>query len=400
MGYLMKSIRKTRQLGGILLVSGTTIGAGMLALPVLTGIAGFWPSVLLFAFYWAMSLCTALLMLEVNLWFNKPVNLISMSRYTLGRTGEIVSWGVYLLLLYSLTAAYLAGSGPMVSQLVFSTTGYDMPAWAESLPFLAIFGSFIYLGTRSVDYVNRALMIGLVITYILLLSFSSSHMDMSLLDRVDPNYLWAAIPVVVTSFGFHIIIPSLSTYLDRNVRVLRRVIVMGSIVPLLVYLLWEFIILGIVPVEDLRLTLDLGEGATQPLSQILQNPWIATWATLFSFFAIVTSFLGVGLSLSHFLSDGFKIKQTMSGKMLSALLTFGIPLLFVLFYPRGFIVALEYAGIFVAILLGILPILMVWRGRKVHEGDAPYTVWGGKGLLAVMLLAFCAVFIIVFKELL
>ena len=37
-----------RLLGGILLVAGTAIGAGMLALPVSTGLAGFYPSLFLF----------------------------------------------------------------------------------------------------------------------------------------------------------------------------------------------------------------------------------------------------------------------------------------------------------------------------------------------------------------
>lgn len=37
-----------RLIGGILLVAGTTIGAGMLALPIVTGFAGFWPSIALF----------------------------------------------------------------------------------------------------------------------------------------------------------------------------------------------------------------------------------------------------------------------------------------------------------------------------------------------------------------
>ena len=38
----------TKIIGGTLLVAGTAIGAGMLALPVLTGMAGFVPSLFLF----------------------------------------------------------------------------------------------------------------------------------------------------------------------------------------------------------------------------------------------------------------------------------------------------------------------------------------------------------------
>ena len=58
-----------KTLGAILLVSGTTIGAAMLALPVVTGLAGFIPTALLFILFWAFMLFTAFLILEVNLWF-------------------------------------------------------------------------------------------------------------------------------------------------------------------------------------------------------------------------------------------------------------------------------------------------------------------------------------------
>ena len=82
-------------IGGVLLVAGTTIGAGMLALPVVTGLAGFYPSVALFLAYWLFLTFTAFLMLEVSLWLPPQANLISMARHTLGRWGEAVSWALY-----------------------------------------------------------------------------------------------------------------------------------------------------------------------------------------------------------------------------------------------------------------------------------------------------------------
>src|SRR5262249_25529186 len=155
----------SKLLGGILLVSGTTIGAGMLALPTVTGFAGFFPTVALFVAFWIYMTYTAFLMLEVNFWMGSQTNLISMARKTLGKWGEAVSWITYLFLLYSLTTAYVAGSGPIVIDLVESLTGYALPVWAGSIPLLLIFGYFVYKGTRSVDYVNRLLMAGLVIAY-------------------------------------------------------------------------------------------------------------------------------------------------------------------------------------------------------------------------------------------
>ena len=66
--------------------------------------------------------------------------------------------------------------------------------------------------------------------------------------------------------------------------------------------------------------------------------------------------------------DGFRIKSTHSGKFTTCLLTFVPPLFFVYFFPKGFSFALQFAAIFVMILLAIMPALMVWRLKEKSRG--------------------------------
>ena len=47
-------------------------------------------------------------------------------------------------------------------------------------------------------------------------------------------------------------------------------------------------------------------------------------------------------------------------------------------------VALGYAGVFVAILYGILPVLMVWHGRYIEKKKQAFRVFGGKALLLII----------------
>ncbi len=49
-------------IGGILLVAGTTIGAGMLAIPLVTATAGFLPAFIITFFVWLFMLLTGLLL--------------------------------------------------------------------------------------------------------------------------------------------------------------------------------------------------------------------------------------------------------------------------------------------------------------------------------------------------
>lgn len=381
----------SKLLGGILLVSGTTIGAGMLALPVSTGMAGFFPSILLFFLYWIYMTYTALLMLEVNLWVGEGTNLISMVKLTLGKWGQAVSWLLYLFLLYSLTTAYIAGSGPIVIDVIQALTGVLLPEWSGAIPLLLIFGYFVYKGTRSVDHVNRLLMLGLVVAYALMVIFLTPHVNSTLLMHIDWKYIWMGISVVATSFGFHIIIPSLVTYLDRDVVKLKKVIFIGSLIPLIVYISWVFLALGIIPIEGEHGILQgyiKGSNGAHLLTAFLGHSAIAMVARFFSFFAIVTSFLGVSLSLSDFLADGLKIQKTRLGRSALYCLTFIPPLLITLTDPRAFLSALEYAGAFgVVTLLGLFPALMAWSGRyhKRISVEAPFRMPGGKPALLLVI---------------
>lgn len=364
-------VRTDRFWGGVLLVAGTSIGAGMLVLPVSTGFSGFVPSFLLLFLCWLFMLVTAFLFLEVNLSIKGQINLVTMASVTLGNPGKIFSWVIYLLLLYSLTAAYIAASSSMFLSVLNYIFTADLPSWVGPFPLLLFFGFIIYLGTKTIDHLNRVLMLGLVITYLILIFFLPSHVQYDLLKRVDWNASIISIPLIITSFGFHIIIPTLTNYLHHRPSQLRWMLVVGSAIPFIVYSLWEFLALGTVPLigeESLVNAYEKGESVGIPLTYWVKNSSFALAIPFFSFFAVITSFLGVTTSLSDFLRDGFKLKNTGSGKVIACILTFIPPLVFVLTDPRGFYVALEYAGAFVALLLGVLPALMAWRLYKSFYG--------------------------------
>ena len=384
-------IKSNKLLGSILLISGTTIGAGMLGLPVVTGFAGFFPTLALLFFFWLYMLFTAFLYLEANLAIKGNINLVTMAEHTLGVWGKTIAWVFYLLLLYSLTAAYMAGSAPLFTEAIKYFTGYTIASWAGPLPLVIIFGIFIYLGSGATDYVNRILMFGLIAAYFILAILLPSHTDINLLKHIDNKAVLVSFPLILTAFGFHIIIPTLTNYMRHDEKKMKLALIIGSIIPFVIYVLWEFLILGTVKLSGANSLSQMyieGQGSTGPLINTLINvlkmPWVATIANIFSFCAIITSFIGVTLSLTDFLTDGFKIKRNKKGRLIACLLTFLPPLIFVYGYQRVFLQALQYAGIFVAILLCILPALMVWRLPKPKFYK---TFWGRTLLTLVIIIA-------------
>ena len=375
----------SKPLGASLLVAGTQIGAGMLALPIATAAAGFWMTCGLFLVAFLFMLLSLFLLLEVNLWSHKiSANIITMAKEHLGVVGLVVAWISFLLLLYSVAAAYISGGGSLLAEALNAGLKTKVTPQHGIICFLIIFGFFVVFGTRAVDSVNRILMVGLIAAFAFLLTFTTPHIEVSRFEGGHPVYLWAAAPVVILSFTSHIIVPSLRTYLAGDLSHLKYALFWGSVIPLAFYLLWECIIVGALPstgAMSLQAIASLDypiAGITEALGKLYRIPAITLVVGFFSFFALVTSFFGVSLSLFDFLADGFNIRKNVLGKIALVLLMYLPPLFFVLFYPSGFLLAVGYAGVFVAILYGILPSIMIWKGRYIEKQEGPFRLFGGK----------------------
>lgn len=386
-------------IGGMLLVVGTSIGAGMLALPVATATLGF-PGACAFLFLvWALMTYSALLILEVNLWLPRKTNLISMSQATLGFPGQAIAWVTYLMLLYSLLAAYISGGSDILHHLSWAAN-LNTSEKVDAFLFTGVIAFIVYRGISAVDHTNRYLMITKLVSLFALVICVVPFVEAQKLMRSHVTFSMAAIIIMVTSFGFGTIVPSLRVYYEDDVKALRKVILIGSFIPLVCYILWVWAIHGVLPEIGENGLLDiLHRGHTtsalvQSLSNELSNAWITTFADIFTSFSVATSFLGVSLGLSDFLSDGFKMPKVGKKKLIIFALTFLPPLLIVWVNPNIFLKGLDYAGTCCAILLMLLPALMAWRGRYHKKIAKGYRVAGGRVVLLLIIMA--AVLLILF----
>lgn len=344
-------------------------------------------------------LVSAFFFLDVNMSIDGEPNLITMAEKTLGNWAKVITWIFYLLLLYSLIAAYIAASAPIFKMVIEEVLGMSIPSWIGPFVLPLVFGWFIYLGTLGVDWINKILMVGLCVSYILLIFLVPSHLKYQLLQHHDFKLSLVGIAIITTSFGYHVIIPSLTTYMNHDIKHLRWTLIVGSLLPLVVYILWQLLVLGTVSIggeNGLSAAWQKGLAATEPLSKVVHSKLLKSGAMFFSFFAVLTSFLGVSLSLSDFLTDGFKLKKTWEGRLIACALTFIPPVIFVFSSKRGFVVALEYAGAFVAILLIFLPAAMALKikTKKFYQTKkAKFLIW------AVILYSVLIVFINIAQQL-
>lgn len=369
-------------LGGTLLIAGTTIGGGMLALPVLTSVAGFWPSIVLYFFCWVLMACTGLLFLELSQWFPYGANIISMAQTTLGKPGKLFAWAVYLFLFYSLCVAYIVGCGNILSSV------FSIPDWAGPLLFVLLFGPLLSLSNSIVGKLNIYLILGLAFSYLAFVALGLRYVNLSFLSKMDWSQSMRVLPIAFTSFAYQGTVPTLINYLHHDVPRVRKSILIGSFIPFIAYFIWQVLIMGIVPIEGSGGLLDAlskGQNAIQPLANFIHNPVVFQIGQFFAFFALATSFLGVTLGLRDFLADGLKIKETRKRNPLFSFGVLVIPLAIAFFYPHIFLTALDYAGGFgTALLLGLLPIVMVWIKRNQDPVKHAPQVSGGNVVLGVL----------------
>ncbi|NGX57764.1 MAG: Tyrosine-specific transport protein, partial [Chlamydiae bacterium] len=364
------------------------MGAGMLAIPLVTGISGFFPAMLINIICWLFMTATGLLFLEATLWMPDGSNVLSMAGRFLGPLGKLLGGVFFLFLYYCLMISYIAGGAPLLTDAIRNILMLDISIELGYVIYTLLLAGVVATGAWLVDRVNWILMTGLILAFFLLIGFGASD--------VNPDFLlhkrWAlsffAAPILFSAYGFHNIVPSLSTYLKRNRRHLRIAVITGTTLPFIVYSAWQWLIIGSVPLDQLQIASSQGVPASRILAEVTGTVWVGQIALFFGFFAIVTSLLGVSLSMVDFLGDGFHVKKRTGLLRLGlVILVFGPPAVVAFNYPMIFVEALGIAGgIGEAFLNGLLPIAMVWIGRYHMKLEGRHLLFGGRGLLSFLLI--------------
>lgn len=353
----------TKIFNSALLILGTTLGAGMLGFPITSGLGGLLPALGLFISFFAIMILSALMILDVNLAIPGKSHMIKMVEHSLGTKAKWWCSVCYLILLYCLTAAYLLGLAPLCkSAMMELIPPLALPEVFFSLLLSLLFSILLYGGIHSINKINYFLNAGLMLGYFALIIFLPPYVQWENLLHFDMPAALYSIPVIATSFGYQVLIPSIADYLNHDRKSIIMSILIGSSSSLMIYLLWETLLLGVLPIDTIAATFAQKALVTVPLKTIIKQPLLEFTSVLFSFFAIITSLIGVSLSLSDFILEGLPTTLALTKRKKLALgLTFLPPLLFSFFFPRGFYLALEYVGTLALVILLVIPISMILK---------------------------------------
>jgi len=370
-----------RIVGATLLIAGTTIGAGMLALPMASAHLRFGKSVILLFSLWVYMLLAAIVHVEISK--GKGDSLAKIAGRRLGSIGKYLAGGSFLLLFWSLLSAYISGGSSIVQK--------EIGGFPPLIAFLytLLFGVFLAPRTKAVDYMNRFLFLIKCTVFVFMVAGLFPFINAVYLtgtETTPPSVLFSAIPIFFTSFGFHGSLPGLIEYLHGNKKRIYFSIGVGSLIPLLVYVIWQTVTLGILG-SNFGFGGDVGLFIAE-LTSKTGHPYLGLLANLFAFLAIATSFLGVTLGVFHYISEWFpkKEKEVFSASGKALLITFAVPLTFSLFYPKGFLFALGFAAIFLSLLAVVIPSLIAIREKglsPLYKGFILFMLATGLGVIGI-----------------
>ncbi|KAK9835560.1 hypothetical protein WJX74_002929 [Apatococcus lobatus] len=359
------------------LVAGTTVGAGILALPYSTQEAGFTASSAALTFAAVYNILTGLLIAEVSVntmcqLGRGSTSIKTMAERTLGKAGANVTSASYIFLHYAMLSAYTARGGEIVGDWT------HLPKAAMSIVFVGSLGLLCYKASpKLLDNFNSTLVIAILVCFGALLVSAGGNIEPTALSKAN----WSALPDTVPTLSlvcvYQNVVPVIASNLEGDIQKVRVAVCTGIAIPWVMFLAWDAAILGNLGNPHLQ-ELMRSSGATDPLDLLTKSdPVVGPLIQFFSFAALTTSLIGFTLGLVDFVGDLLPIPSEKS-RLYSYMASLLPPVFFGIAFPGAFFAALDVAGTYgVLLLFGVIPAAMAWSERYGETTLSRERVVGG-----------------------
>ena len=349
----------------------TIIGAGVLGLPYVFAQSGF-----LIGAFWLIFL--GVVMTFLNLWIGeitlRTKKIHQLTGYTekyLGKTAKKIMLIAIILGVYSALLAYLIGEGQSLSRLIFGNTSY---AFLFGLVFWGVMAILLQGGLSRL----KSLEFWSVIFILAALFFSFLFLlpDVNKENIVQTNFTNVFMPFGIVLFallGFNSV-PELTREIGKDRKMLKKVIIVGSLIPIVSYLVFSFVVVGVL------------NGSVSEVSTISFSGLFGKLLVLLGIFTMMTSFFVLSFALrDSFIFDFNKKKSSFLYVSIVPLLLY---LLVSFFDLAGFVRILGLGGVISGGLTGILILLMIRKAQIKGDVKPEYSIPINWFIITVLTLIF------------
>jgi len=355
---------------------GTIVGAGILGIPYVVAKAGLLYGLLLILTIGIGFIFLNLFAGEFILRTKEQHQLTGYAEKYLGKKGKMVMAFSLIFSIYGALTAYLIGEGATINSIITTLFGkgsginiFSLPAeLIYSLLFFVVAFLIIFHGIKAAGKTELILISLLTLVVIFISIFSYNKVNYNNFSLFNPAYFFMPYGIIIFAFLASPAIPEVQEVLGKNKKLMKRTIIIGSIIPIVLYLLFAFSVSLVVGLGNFELLQPNERIATIALS-LYSHPFLGVAANLLAVLAMFTSFLTLGIALIEVYHYDYKLPLS-----LSMLLTFSLPLLIVIFNLTSFIIILGLTGAIAGGLDGIMIILMYWKSKVLGNRKPEYTL--------------------------
>jgi len=333
----------------VAILSGTIIGGGLFSLPFIASKVGIFVILGYFLVLGALVILVHLFFGELAMATPDYKRLPGFAKIYLGKWGERTAFISTILGLFGAILAYLILGGEFLKELLSPIFGGSLTLY--TLFYFIVGTGIIYFGIRAIAKVEFW---GLILFFLILIAIFSQSQNFLQIKNLFPSpdwgYLFLPYGAVLFSLWGAALIPEAEEMLGQKKSSLKKIIPIAILIPILVYLLFIFLILGISGHQTTP-------SALTGLRDFLR-PAIFRLGLFFGVLTTFTSFIALGLTLKKVFWYDLKIRKNLAG-----LLTCFFPLLLFLIGVKSFIPVISVVG---GVMLGIDGILILLMYRKIR----------------------------------
>ncbi|QQG44924.1 MAG: hypothetical protein HYW89_02855 [Candidatus Sungiibacteriota bacterium] len=296
-------------LEAVLILSGMIIGVGMFGIPFSFARAGFWLGVVELAILAGVITLFHLLYGKIVLATQGAHRLPGYVRFYLGSRAGIISWASALFgISLTLLAYVLVGSFFLDNIFKVFWSGSNQIFWMGAV---VMVGAAINLFSLKKEALVNGILTGVLIFFILgLIFFLLPQTATPNFTGFNPANLFIPYGVLLFALSGGVVIPEVIEVLGRNVKKAQSAIIIGTLLPALLYLFFALAVVGVSGAET-------SEDAISGLLAAGKN--LIFWGSAIGFLAVFTSFVVLNSNFQSLLTLDLKISSKVSWFIVSLL---------------------------------------------------------------------------------
>lgn len=351
------------------ILAETIIGAGMFALPYVFTLSGISLGLIYLLFFGGVLILIHLMYADIILRTPENHRLMGYAKFYFGKSGF---WS-------SLIITVLGGLFILTAYLILSISFIDvlapsLPDIYKMLIFWAMASLPVFLGINKLAKSELFVLFGTISIVLILFGFSFSGLPklVNVYPLFNADYLFFPFGIILFSMFGRSAIPAVLGYFRSNGESPAGVkwpIILGTVAPIIIYVLFVFAILGLSDIvsEDSVLGL-VGQLPFFVLAMLALLAIIELWST----------YVVIARDIKKSLEHDLNFTPIISGTMIV-----GLPLIVYFLGFQNFIKLVDYVG---SIFIGLEGILIILIWRKISKIEAEHKIFNKINPLVIYLL--------------